>query len=351
MGQEPGEAEARPVAVTLSEVAREAGVSLATASRAINGSVRQVREELRERVLEAAARLNYAANAPAQAMARGQASVVGLVVHDIADPYFSAIAAGVMRAAEDHHLLVTVGSTMGRPERELTYLASLRGQRGRAAILAGSRVDDTELQERLRHEIHMYQAVGGRVVAISQHRLPVDTVVVENRSGARALAARLVALGYRRFGVLAGPRELLTARDRLEGFRDGLVAAGADRPRTVVRGDFTRDGGYRAMQQLLDDSPDVQCVFAVNDVMAVGAMAACRDRGLVLPRDLALAGFDDIATLRDVHPALTTVRLPLEAMGAAALELVLSAEKPGASRSRRIRGEVVVRASTPGIAG
>ncbi|TWE21065.1 LacI family transcriptional regulator [Kitasatospora atroaurantiaca] len=347
MGERPAETVTQPGTVTLSDVAREAGVSLATASRSINGSSRRVRQELRDKVLAAAARLNYSANAQAQAMARGHTNVVGLVVHDIADPYFSSIAAGVMRTAEDNQLLVTVGSTARRPERELDYLAALRGQRGRAAILAGSRVDDPGLQEALAREVRAFEAGGGRVVVISQQRLPVDTVVIENRSGARVLAAELVALGYRRFGVLAGPRNLLTARDRLEGFRDGLVKAGAPAPQAVVRGAFTRDGGYAAMLELLDTADGIECVFAVNDVMAVGAMAACRDRGLTLPGDLALAGFDDIATLRDVHPALTTVRLPLEEIGALALDLVLTAEEGAATRQRRIKGEVVVRASTP----
>jgi LacI family transcriptional regulator len=114
----------------------------------------------------------------------------------------------------------------------------------------------------------------------------------------------------------------------------------------VVHGEFTRDGGYQAMLEALERSGRLDCVFAVNDVMAVGAMAACRDRGLRLPDDLAMAGFDDIATLRDVHPALTTVRLPLEQVGAAALELVVT-PAGRTPRQRRIKGEVVIRASTP----
>ena len=335
--------------VTLSDVAREAGVSVATASRAVNGGARRVREELRERVVAAAARLNYTVNTQAQATARGRTNVVGLIVHDIADPYFASIAAGVMRAAEQHGLLVTVGGTDGRPEREVEYLAALRGQRGQAAILAGSRVDDARIQQALSDEIAAFEAGGGRVVVISQQLLPVDTVVVENRGGARALAAELAGRGYRRFGVLAGPRALITARDRVEGFRDGLARAGLPAP-VVVRGGFTRDGGHAAMNELLDAASGadaVDCVFAVNDVMAVGAMTACRERGLTLPDDLALAGFDDIATLRDVHPALSTVRLPLAQIGASALDLVLTGAPGSAARQRRVKGEVVLRASTP----
>jgi LacI family transcriptional regulator len=114
----------------------------------------------------------------------------------------------------------------------------------------------------------------------------------------------------------------------------------------VIEGDFTRDGGYRAMSELLHATRALDAVFAVNDVMAVGAMAACRDHGLHLPDDLALAGFDDIATLRDVTPALTTVRLPLEAIGAAAVDLILTADGQP-PRQKRIKGEVILRASTP----
>ena len=336
-----------PGPVTLQDVANEAGVSLATASRAINGSTRKVREDLRERVHEAALKLNYSANAPAQAMARGRTNVIGLIVHDIADPYFSSIASGVMRAAEGQDLLVTLGSTVGRPERELDYLRVLRGQRSRAVILAGSRVDDEALLTRLREQGQAFERSGGRVVVISQNRLPFDTVVVENRSGAKALATELTSRGYRRFAVLGGPSNLLTARDRVQGFRDGVSKAGAPAP-FLVHGDFTRDGGYNAMMQVLDSEVEVDCVMAVNDVMAVGAMAAARERGLKLPHDIALTGFDDIATLRDVGPGLTTVRLPLEEIGAKALELVLSADGVAAPRARRIKGEVLIRESTPG---
>ncbi len=333
-------------AVTLQQVADAAGVSLATASRAINGSSRTVRQDLRDLVLATATRLSYSANAQAQAMARGRTNVVGLLVHDIADPYFSSIAAGVIGAAEAHGLLVTVGSTSRNPERELDYLQTWRGQRDRATILAGSRVDDPALTDRLADEVRAFEQTGGRVVVISQQRLPASTVVVENRRGARQLATTLAELGYTRYAVLAGPRRLLTARDRLDGFREGLARAGVRAKPVVVHGEFTRDGGFEAMSEVLDSRADVDCVFGVNDVMAVGAMAACRARGLRLPEDIALAGFDDISALRDIHPGLTTVALPLERMGATAVDLVMAL--PGnASRTRRVRGEVIVRASTP----
>jgi len=336
-----------PAVVTLGDVARHAGVSLATASRVLNGSTRRVNEDLRDVVLAAAAELGYTPNLHAQAVARGTSSTVGLIVHDITDPYFSAIASGAMGVADQRGLIVTLGTTMRNPDREVAYLATLRAQRARAVILAGTRVAEKDQTERLAKEVEAFRRGGGRVACVSQHRLPADTVLPENRAGARALARELVRLGHRRFGVLAGPRRLLTARDRLAGFRAGLADEGVELPsEAVVEAAFTRDGGYRAVQEILGRGLGLTCLFAVNDVMAVGAMAACRELGVHVPGDLSVAGFDDIQTLRDLVPGLTTVRLPLEAMGARAASLALEIDPPPRDRIVRVRGEVVLREST-----
>ncbi len=341
-----------PTVVTLGDVARRAGVSLATASRVLNGSTRRVNEDLRVVVLKAAQELGYTPNLHAQAVARGTSSTVGLVMHDIADPYFSAIASGVMRVADERGLIVTLGTTSRNPNRELQYVAMMRAQRARAVILAGTRTSDKEQTERLAAEVTAFRRSGGRVACVSQHKLPADTVLPENRAGARELAVKLAELGHRRFGVLAGPRPLLTARDRLAGFKAGLAEKGVElTPAAVVEGPFTRDGGYQAARDLLARGLKLTCVFAVNDVMAVGAMAACRDEGVDVPRDLSIAGFDDIQTLRNLVPPLTTVRLPLEQMGVRAAELALEIDAPEKDRLVRVRGEVVIRESTRKVRG
>jgi LacI family transcriptional regulator len=332
-------------AVTLTEVARLAGVSVATASRVLNGSERSVGAELRHRVLAAAAELDYIPNLHAQAVARGSSSVVGLVVHDISDPYFSTIAAGVMAAADEHGLIVSLGSTLASAERELDYVAMLRAQRARALVLAGSRTSNPAQTRRLAREVQAFRSSGGRVACVSQPLLGIDTVQPENEAGARALAVALAGLGHRRFAVLAGPQQLLTACDRLAGFQAGVAAAGGA-VRHVLTGPFTRDGGYQAAVDLLAMRTDVTCVFAVNDVMAVGAMAALRERGVAVPDDLSVAGFDDIPTLRDVAPPLTTVRLPLWQLGRQAADLVLAPEPAATPHVVPVAGEVVLREST-----
>jgi LacI family transcriptional regulator len=337
--------------VTLAEVARMAGVSVATASRALHGGPRRPRDDLCQRVLQAAARLNYSPNAAAQAVARGHTNVVGLIVQDISDPYFSAIAAGVIQTADEHGAVTTMADTRRRLEREVEYVATLRQQRARAVILAGSRSTDRQLQRALQREIEAFCANGGRVALISQRQLDLDTVLIENRAGARALAEELCKLGHRSFAVLAGPASLVTSVDRLSGFKEGLTRHGIRlTPDRVFRTDFTRDGGYSGAEAFLASGVEAGCLFAVNDVMAVGAMAALRAHGVSLPADIAVAGFDDIPPLRDVVPSLTTVHVPLETLGVQAVELVLSAADPDAEpRVKRVSGTVVIRESTPAL--
>lgn len=335
----------RHASATLHDVAREAGVSLATASRSLNGSTRKVNEEYRQRVLAAAAKLDYSPNLSAQAVARGTTTTVALLVADIADPYFSQIAAGVVREADREHLIVTVAATDRDPERELELVRTLRGQRPRVMILAASRHADDPDTRALETELRAFESNGGRVAFVSTTDLDFDTVQLDNRAGAEALARELTGLGYRRFAAITGAEGLRTADERLDGFRAGLEAGGGALER-VVRPDFTRDGGYEGMIRLIRDGLDgVELVFAANDVMAVGAMSALRDAGLTPGKDVAVAGFDDVPTVRDVTPPLTTVRIPLEEVGRRALRLALG--RATGDDETPVRTEVVLRESTP----
>ncbi|GAA1925079.1 LacI family DNA-binding transcriptional regulator [Microbacterium aoyamense] len=304
----------RGVAATLHDVASEAGVSLATASRVLNGSTRKVAESYRERVEAAAARLGYSANLSAQATAKGTSGTIALLVADIADPYFGQIASGVARAADEAGLIVTIAITERDPDREVRLVRALRGQRPRGLILAASRTTagtSTELQR----ELDAVAASGGRIVALGRGVDDVRTVIIDNRAGARALAAALTGLGYRKAVILAAYAGMRTSDDRVEGFTDGFVAGGGEPPR-VYRGGFTRDSGERLMDAALTDGLESgTLVFGVNDVVAIGALAAIRGAGREVGADIALAGFDDIPTGRDVTPALTTVRVPLEMVG------------------------------------
>ncbi|MCW2881562.1 MAG: LacI family transcriptional regulator [Sphaerisporangium sp.] len=334
--------------VTLDEVAKEAGVSMATASRVLNGSTRRVGALTRTRVESAAAKLRYRVDSTAQTLARGESNVVGLIVQDLFDPYFAEIADGVIRAADLHDMVVTIGTTYRDPEREIAHVATLTAQRARVMLIVGGRMADESVIRRLRAELDVYRAAGGQVAVIGQQVLGVDTVSPLSREGGYQLARALAGRGHRRFAVLAGPARQLSAIERTAGFLDGLSDLGFPAP-FVVHGGFDRDGGYDSALELLDMNTDVTCVFAVTDSMAAGALAAFRERGVQVPRDLSLAGFNDVPSLHDVIPALTTVRLPLARMGALALELALSHED--VPRVVPVPGEVVLRESVSDLTG
>lgn len=313
---------------TLYDVAREAGVSLATASRVVNGSARTVAASYRSRVLDAAERLGYRANVSAQAVARGTSAVVALLVSDIADPYFSALASGVTRAAEEEGLLVTIAETRREPVRELRVLQQLSGLRPRLFVLSGSRSTGAD-DEAVERAIAALATSGSDVVSIGRMDPRRPSVEIANREGARALAHRLVAAGCDEVAILAGPPGLVTAVERREGFEQGLAEAGG-RLVDVVHGAFDRDGGAAAAAELLERRSAVRTVFAVNDVMAIGAMSTLRREGVAMPERIAVAGFDDIPSAADAVPALTTVRIDLETAGSLAVRVGLGVHgEPG----------------------
>ncbi len=332
--------------MTLQDVAAAAGVSLATASRSLHHGTRAPRPELREKVLRAAADLGYTSNGPAQALARSTTPVVGLIVHDITDPYFAALAIGAMRVAHDHGLLVLVGNTFRDPALEFDYLARLRAQRARGVLLLASGFSDSRYQDALRQELAAFEALDGRIACVSDHGIDADSVLPEHRAGAQLVADYLVGLGHTRIGLITGPANLLTSRERVHGFRDRLRALDCPLdPARIVRGDFTRDGGRRAALELMRRNTDVTAIFALNDMMAVGALVALRDDlGRTVPDDVSVVGYDDVPLTRDLHPPLTTVHLPLEEIGEHGMRLLL-ADRFGAS-TIRVPARLVERASS-----
>lgn len=324
---------------TLVEVAKHAGVSLATASRVLNGSTRQVSAALREKVLASAAELGYLPNASAQALARNTSVFVGLLISDLTDPFAAGVAAGVTGRVERSGLVVVLGTTGRDTDRELSLMASLRAHRARAVII----VDGRSTEDHLTPQIEAYAHQGGRVVAVGGTPLSVDTIAVDDFHGAVALAETLVSLGHRRFGVLAGPPDSESATRRLTGFRAGLATAGITvRPEDVVHGESTRDGGHRAVGEL--DVSALSCLFAVNDGMATGAVTALTERGLAVPSTISVAGFGDYPCSADL--GLTTARIPLADIGATAADLALRDRTHTTTQVLSITPEIIIRTST-----
>ena len=235
------------VAVTLTDIARHAGVSLATASRVLNGSKRIPAENIARRVRASALELGYVANAQAQALARSATGLVGLVVHDIADPYFSTITRGAQRFARQQGTQILLAAAERAGRAELDAVAIFVAYRTDGIILAGSRRADPD--DELAGELGRYIANGGRVVTLGPSTIPgARHLEIRNRDGAAALVAALIARGLTDFAILAGPQHLNTARRRIEGYLDSLTAAGLQ-PLAVVPSDFSREGGLAAARQ------------------------------------------------------------------------------------------------------
>jgi len=332
-------------APTITDVARLAGVSVATASRTLNG-VRAVSPRLRDKVQVAARELGYAPNLHARALARVSDGSVGVIVHDVGDPYFGEIVRGMLQASPETERMLLICNTYRDPQRELAYVAHFRAQGVKALVLAGSDLEDRDFGARMAAQIMGFESAGGRAALIGRHYAPGDSVMPDNVGGARSMARALAELGHRRIGVIAGPPSLTTTYDRLSGFRMGLEEAGpgvsAD---AVVSGDFTRDSGERAVQALFDLDPELTAIFALNDVMAIGALSWLRRHGLRVPGDVSVAGFDDIPISRDLVPALSTVRVPMAVMGARALNLALQ-PRSSSLRTEHLATELVLREST-----
>ncbi|GAA2866943.1 LacI family DNA-binding transcriptional regulator [Microbacterium arabinogalactanolyticum] len=332
---------ARP-APTLHDVAAAAGVSLATASRVLNGSERKVAESFRERVERAAAELGYTANVSAQTIARGTSPVIALLVADIADPYFGLIASGVARGADEQGLIVTIAITEREPQREARILHALRGQRPRGVILAASRAGERDAAAV--DELTEFASLGGRTVTFGEGG--DRSIRIPNREGSEELGRSMAALGYRRAIGIGASEGVSTSDDRLAGFTAGFTAGGGEVVR-VHRGTFERESGTASMTEALAAGVEPgTLIFALSDVVAIGAMTAIRDAGRTVGEDIAVCGFDDVPVSRDVTPQLTTVRVPLSELGYQAFRATVADEW----EQPPMEIEVLVRDSTPGIA-
>ncbi|MFY1634353.1 LacI family DNA-binding transcriptional regulator [Solwaraspora sp. WMMB335] len=340
---------------TLADVAKRAGVSPATASRIINGSSKPVTEALRERVLAAVEELQYVPNAHAQSLARSNRSAIGVIVHDVSDPYFAEITRGLQRVATEHGRLVIICNSYRDPDKELQYVELLRAHQVAAIILAGSGYHDETFTALLESKLRVYERTGGRVAVIGRHEHAGDAVVPDNEMGGYLLGAELYSLGHTSFGVVAGPKVLTTTTDRLTGLRRAAREHGQKLPaRRIAYADFDRSSGAAAAANLLDSEPGLTAIAALNDSMAIGVLALLRSRGIQVPEQFSVVGFDDMPVARDVTPALTTIRLPLAEMGARAMTLALQpATNHGTSLVEEVGAELVRRdsAGPPGPAG
>jgi LacI family transcriptional regulator len=329
--------------VTISDVAREAGVSMMTVSRVINDKG-EISPATRQHVLEVIEQLGYRPSSIARGLATQRTGTLGLVVPDIANPFFSEVARGAEDRASAGGYNIFVCNTDESPQHELAILEALEEKRVDGLVLCSSRLPDESLCAALEHH----------PAAVLVNRRPASAsagvILLADELGARVATEHLLQAGHRAVGLLTGPLTSYSGQQRAKGYRAALTAAGlACNPAWVRPCSSQVEGGREAVLTLLAECPEVTALFCYNDLVAVGALLACAEVGRRVPEDLAVAGFDDIPMAALVTPALTTCRVPRHELGEQAMQLLLDRIDGCTEDCNEIvlQTELIVRASAP----
>jgi LacI family transcriptional regulator len=301
--------------VTIKDVARQANVSVATVSRALNGH-ENVADAVRTRVLAVARELRYSPHHAARSLSSRRTNTIGVVLPDLYGEFFSELMRGVDQVARDHGQHLLVSSYHGNPQEQAEALRTMRG-RVDGLLLMSPYADDTGLAE------HLVPTQPAVLINSQTMGADVPSLNIDNYAAAGEMVRHLAAAGRTRIAFIAGPADNFDARDRLRGYRDALREAVPGAQPWVIEGDFGEASGHAAATRLLATAPRPDAIFAANDMMALGCLFACQQAGIDVPGEIAIAGFDDIPLARYAHPSLTTMRVDIAGIGAQAMRMLL----------------------------
>ena len=305
---------------SIAEVAKRAGVSVASASRVLSSSTYPVSAETREKVLKAAGELSYTPNSLARSLRAQRSNLIAVLVGDNADPYFAEIMRGVEDVANESGYLTIVCNSDRTPTKELHYLHVLQDYRIDGVIFAGSALNESGYSEQLEQAVQVMMDRGAAAVTLSQHTLHVPSVQADNFGGAREMTARLIASGHRRIAFVTGPANVMVANVRLQGYMAALAEARLPiDPTLLLPGNFDRPSGEHAVRSLAHMAVELRptAIFAANDETAFGVLSGLRQLGWHVPEEISVCGFGDVPMAKVVAPALTTVHIDLRKLGRA----------------------------------
>ena len=330
--------------VTIEDVAKTAGVSRQTVSRAINDKG-EISPVTKEHVLAVVEKLGYRPNRLAQGMVTQRTMTIGLVVPDITNLFFPEVARGVQDAGRENGYNILLCNTDDDPEEEMINLNSLADHQVDGIIMVSSCANE----QRLAAFADGYPSI---VLVNRDFNHPnVSLIKTNNLRGGYLATEHLLSLGHRQIGMIAPPNYRDSKIKRAQGYQDALRAAGIDPdPNLVAIGENTLQGGYQETLKLLRENPEMTAVFTYNDLMALGAIRACRDAGRRVPADIAIIGFDDISLAAMVNPSLSSIHVDKYELGQLALTRLLSKlDNPGNTlEPLLIDLSLVVRESTAG---
>ena len=326
--------------VTIKDVAREAGVSVATVSRVWNEGA-FVSPVTRQRVAAVAARMDYSPHGAARSLITRTTNAIGVLLPDLYGEFFSEIIRGIDHAAQRHGYHIIVSSSH---DSKTEIVAALRSMRGRVdgMIIMSPDLEAQRTLQKLQGTFPVVMLNGG---AGSKS---FNTITIENHEGACDMVRHLVSRGHRRIAMIGGPARNYDAAERLRGYQSALDEGGiAYDPALVIQGDFSELSGHHAAEALVVIDPRPTAIFAANDSMAIGALSALREHGLRVPEDIAVAGFDDIPMARYMSPPLSTVHVDISELGERATTLFLSLLEKGnhAPQQLQLATTLVLRSS------
>ncbi|MBD8881796.1 LacI family DNA-binding transcriptional regulator [Rhodanobacter sp. 7MK24] len=337
----------KQVTATIKDVAREAKVSVASVSRALNGAG-GVTPETEKRIREAAARLRYVPHGAARSLITKRTHTVGALMPDLHGEFFSELIRGIDLEARSHGLHLLVSSSHDGAEDAAAALRAMQGRVDGIVILSSPRVDAAFLEANLPDGLPA-------VLLNSEVKAGAAAVLnIDNFAGTYAMVRHLVGVGHDRIAFVSGPKDNFDARQREAGFRAAMAKLAPGTSLRIVSGDFGESSGYRAGLELLASKVRPQAVFAANDMMAVGCLQAFKEAGIDVPGEIALAGFDDIPIARYVTPPLSTVRVRIAELGKNAMDLLADLiNRPGSSAAsvHTLGCDIVVRESCGGHRG
>src|SRR5262245_51767202 len=287
---------------TIKDVAREAGVSVATVSRVLNDSA-LVSEATREIVREVATRLNYWPNGAARSLITNRTNAIGALLPDLFGEFYSEVLRGMDLTARKAGLHLLVSSSHADTEEVVAALRMMRGRIDGLIVMA----PDVDVRAAVQDSAIDFPVV---LIDPGKELAGRDTLSIANVEGSRAMVEHLIGLGHRRIAIVTGPKRNIDAQERLRGYRDAMRTRGGEWSSELeLEGDFTEASGYEAAMRMLVLAERPRAVFAANDYMAIGVLGALNDAGLRVPEDVAVTGFDDIRMARYLKPPLTTVRV------------------------------------------
>jgi len=328
------------LAVTIRDVARVAGVSISAVSAALNNKL-GVSKDTRLRIIAVAEKLRYEPNILAKGLITKKSYIIGLIISDISNPFFSKVIRGIEDIANENNFNLVLCNADEDPQKEKAYLRVLQGRQVDGLIVAPTNESNEYIKELVE------KGIPAVLLDRKLNGIEVDSVTVDNVEGSYKAVSHLIHLGHKRIGIISGPKNIMTGGDRLEGYLKSLREHHLTiNERLIKEGNFRQESGYDKACEFLKMRNPPRAVFIANNLMTLGALKALRERKIKIPGEMSIVGFDDMAWTSLVDPPLTIISQPTYTLGSCAAKLLLQrikGEAPAEAQQITLKTKLIIR--------